>query len=121
MYYNATDKSTTHTENLPFKTTIKIPHLPLSRGNMKEIEINSDDPQTTLSFTVGTIRGFLLSRANQMETGPQGFFLPGAGSIKWKQLVLPNDSPINNAHDTDEIINDIRTILLSPITNHSTL
>ena len=98
-------------DDLNFKSIIQIPDLPLSRGNIKGIEIHSNDPRTTISFITSVVQGFLLSRATQMETGPQGFVLPGVGSIKWKKLVLPNDSPVNNTQDINEMIHAICAII----------
>ena len=37
--------------------------------------------------------------------------MPDAGCIKWNKLVLPNDSPVNNALDIEEMIDCICTIL----------
>ena len=100
----------THDESVNdfvFEFVTKIPNLELKRGCVEQLEIHLNDQCTRITELEKNVRGFLLSRADEMYLGTQGFTLPRVGTVKWKKLNIPNDSPTNNILDINEMMDAI--------------
>ena len=94
-------------DDFMFNFVIKIPNLELTRGSIEELEIHMKDERSCIEELHKTVRGFLLSRVNEMYLGPQGFTLPTVGLMKWRKLNFLNDTPENNIQDINEMMDVI--------------
>ena len=106
----------THDESINdfvFEFVTKIPTLELKRGRVEQLEIQLKDKCTCITELEKNVRGYLLSRADEMYLGTQGFTLPNVGTIKWKKLNIPNDISANNIQDINEMMDAIMMKLVS--------
>lgn len=95
-----------------FEFVTRIPNLELKRGHVEQLEIHLKDQCTRITELEANVRGFLLSQVDEMYLGTQGFTLPCVGTIKWKKLHIPNDTPANNTQDINEMMDAVMLKLL---------
>jgi hypothetical protein len=105
---------------LVFEFITKFPHLELKHGCVEQLEIHLKTRYTCVSELDKIVRGFLLSQANEMYLGRQGFILPNVGMIKWMKLNFESDEPAKNIQNINEMMDVIKVKLIPSRCNECT-
>ncbi len=99
-----------------FENIHRIPSLKLKLIQVEGFELKTKQNcgiDIINSFIDKQIRGIMHS--SRLNSNPQGFCLPGVGSIQWKKLNFLDPSPETNKAGVNEFLDAVQQMLYTPI------